>query len=329
MVLLFLLAPALCKSKDKIWIDTDIAIGKYGRDVDDGIALIMALQSESIEIEGISLVWGVEYGYEITQRILGWYTKGSKIPVYKGATTAHEPNYRKNEAVDALAQALRENKLTIIALGPATNISLLLQKYPELVSQIEEIVWCAGRQPGQNFTPGRGLINVCDCNFDKDPEAGRILLSSHVKIILSGYEAASLVYISLDDIQFLNLSKNAHDNWLYKQLSDWIGLWRIGLGSMEGFIPFDAVTLGSFIDKEYMSFYENIPAQIFDQKNDSRFWSMRRSKPFLLVSQNFKTNQKVDYSYHTSTTFKQVIIKALMPAPLASDQLDFVIIKDF
>lgn len=327
--MLLLLAPTFCISKDKIWIDTDIALGKYGRDVDDGLALMMALRSENLQIEGISLVLGGDYGYKITQRILGWYGMQNKIPIYKGVNSLQEPFSSNNEAVEALARALRKNKLTIIALGPATNISLLLQKYPELAGQIIEIVWCAGRQPGLRFAPGRGLINVCDCNFDKDPDAGQIILSSHVKLILTGYEPASDIYITLDDIQFLKLSKNPEDNWLYEQLSDWVSLWRVGLGSTKGFIPFDVITIGSFIAREYMKFYKDIPALIVNEKNDSRFWSMKRNKPYLLVSKNFNTNQKVDYYYQTNSSFKNIIIQALTPVHNSSFLPDIVLKKNF
>lgn len=310
---------------EKVWIDTDIAIGKFGRDVDDGIALIMALKSDKLEIVGISLVTWPNYGYKVTQKLLGWYNDGSEIPVYKGVTSADIPNYRQNEAVDAMAEALRKHEMTIIALGPVSNIALMLQRYPELAPRIKNVVWCAGRQPAQKFAPGNGKVNVCDCNFEEDPEAAQILIAADINITLAGYEPASNIYLSKTDIAPLKNSGNKGDRWLYKQLSKWLKIWRVGIGSTEGFIPFDAITLGSFISKDYMQVYENIPVQISELKNDSWLWSFKKVKPYLLVSESFKSSNDVDYYYHTDPDYKQFILDNLYaPSQPSSEEMTMV-----
>lgn len=310
--MLLAVSNAQVQTTEKVWIDTDIAIGKFGRDVDDGIALIMALKSEELEIMGISLVRWPNYGYKVTQKLLGWYNNGPDIPVYKGITSTSPSNDCQNEAVEAMATALRKHEMTIIALGPVSNIAKMLQRYPELAPRIKNVVWCAGRQPNQKFAPGNGKVNVCDCNFEEDPEAARILIDSGVNISLAGYEAASKIYISKTDIAPLRESDNKGDRWLYKQLSKWLKIWRVGIGSKEGFIPFDAITLGSYIREDYMRKYENIPVKISEHKNDSRLWSLKRVKPYLMVSETFKGSLKVDYFYHTDTDYKQIILDNLL-----------------
>lgn len=311
---------AQVQDAEKVWIDTDIAIGKFGRDVDDGIALIMALKSDKLEIMGISLVRWPNYGYKVTQKLLGWYNNGPEIPVYKGVTSANLTNYDQNEAVDAMAEALRKHEMTIIALGPVSNIALMLQKYPELAPRIKNVVWCAGRQANQKFAPGNGKVNVCDCNFEEDPEAAQILIDSDINITLSGYEPASNIYLSKTDIAPLKSSNHKGDRWLYKQLSKWLKIWRIGIGSTEGFIPFDAITLGSFINSDYMQMYEDIPVQISELKNDSRLWSLKKVKPYLMVSESFKTSNKVDYFYYTNLDYKQFILDNLITANRPSSE---------
>ncbi|WP_299801306.1 nucleoside hydrolase [uncultured Maribacter sp.] len=309
---------AQVQDAEKVWIDTDIAIGKFGRDVDDGIALIMALKSDKLEIMGISLVRWPNYGYKVTQKILGWYNKGPEIPVYKGVTSADVTNYDQNEAVDAMAEALRKHEMTIIALGPVSNITLMLQKYPELATRIKKVVWCAGRQPGQKIAPGSGKVNVCDCNFEEDPKAAQVLITADINVTLAGYEPASNIYLSKTDIAPLRNSEHKGDRWLYKQLSKWLKIWRIGIGSTEGFIPFDAITLGSFINSDYMQMYQDIPVQISELKNDSRLWSLKKVKPYLMVSESFKTSNKVDYFYHTDPDYKQFILDNLFTTNRAS-----------
>lgn len=113
--MLTIVSNAQVQTPEKIWIDTDIAIGKLGRDVDDGIALIIALKSDELEIMGISLVRWPNYGYKVTQKLLGWYNEGPEIPVYKGVKSTDSPSHLQNKAVEAMAEALRMHEMTIIA----------------------------------------------------------------------------------------------------------------------------------------------------------------------------------------------------------------------
>ena len=99
----------------KIWFDTDIMIGlpeRAPREVDDGVTLIMALRQPEIEIVGISTVTYVDYGYDVTKKLLDWYNKtGKDIPLYKGSDSAADCGV-ENDATIALADALRKEKLS-------------------------------------------------------------------------------------------------------------------------------------------------------------------------------------------------------------------------
>ena len=82
------------------------------------------------------------------------------------------------EAVKALAKALKEDRLTLLSIGAATNIAILLLKYPELEERIDEIVLVAGRRHmDQHFFSGRWQPKPFrDLNFEWDPRAFEILL---------------------------------------------------------------------------------------------------------------------------------------------------------
>lgn len=175
----------------------------------------MALRSPDLQIEGISLVTEIDYGYRVTEKLLQWYSAGEEIHIYKGASAAGDLGY-ENEAVLALAQALKKERLTLIALGPATKIATVLKNYPELAPRIKRIVWCAGRTPDMHFRPGKRKVNVYDCNFDKDPAAGEILLASGVFLTLTGYEPASYIRISKDDLKPLKARTLKADHLLYR-----------------------------------------------------------------------------------------------------------------
>jgi pyrimidine-specific ribonucleoside hydrolase len=57
----------------------------------------------------------------------------------------------------ALYEALKK-KLTILALGPMTNIATLIQNHPDIIPQIEKISICAARTP--TIQPGNGKLCV-------------------------------------------------------------------------------------------------------------------------------------------------------------------------
>jgi pyrimidine-specific ribonucleoside hydrolase len=54
---------------------------------------------------------------------------------------------------------LKKEKLTILALGPMTNIATLIQNHPDIIPQIEKISICAARTPGLPFNRN-GKLNV-------------------------------------------------------------------------------------------------------------------------------------------------------------------------
>jgi pyrimidine-specific ribonucleoside hydrolase len=99
----------------------------------------MALKQPQIEIVGISSITYVDYSYDIINKILKWHNKGVTIPVYK-VTKADDLGI-ENDGTRALYEALKK-KLTILALGPMTNIATLIQNHP-IIPQIENINLCS------------------------------------------------------------------------------------------------------------------------------------------------------------------------------------------
>jgi inosine-uridine nucleoside N-ribohydrolase len=298
----------------KVWIDTDIMIGKLKKDVDDGVALLLALRSDKIEIVGISIAKGVDYGYDITLKMLNWYAPGRNIPVYKGAKTAAD-SAMVTPASEALAAALKKDKLTIIAIGPCTNVRAALQQYPELQSQVEEIVFCMGRRPGATFSPGNGKRNLNDYNFDMDTKSMEYLLNTNIPLAFAGYEASSSIYIDYADLKFLKLSPNPGDQFLYKHLRRWCAMWHIYLGSKKGFIPFDAMTIGYVLNRDAFVIEENIPAEIQVLLNDSRYRQLGEYKPYLLASKELKSTRMVNYAGPAKPEYKEYLLR-LMGKPV-------------
>lgn len=309
-LLICLILPFLSNAqKKRVWIDTDIMIGKFAHDVDDGLALILALQDTNLQIEGISFVHGVEYAEKVTNKLLDGYSPDLKIPLYPGADDSTQ-FLEKTPAVEAIAEALRQGPMTILALGPMTNIGSVLELYPELKHNVKQVVYCAGRRPGQLLNPGNGKNNFSDYNFDLDPYATGMVLKANVPILLAGFDCAETLYLSKKDFLHLKKSDRKVDKWLYRKLKSWHGLWRLFLGSKKGFIPFDCATVGALLYPDQFKITPFTVATIATRKNDSKRTVKTKDKFYLEVSED-AAGRIVSYCDETKTEFKLTLLKAL------------------
>lgn len=306
---LLLLASFSVSAQQRVWIDTDIMIGKFAHDVDDGLALILALQDTSIQIEGISFVHGVDYASEVTQKLLDGYAPHLEIPTFKGADDSAE-FLDKTDAVEAIAAALRKGPLTILALGPMTNVGSVLTLYPELAENVRKITYCAGRRPGQTFNPGNGKNNFSDYNFDLDPRATEAVLNTNVPILLSGYDCSEKLFLNKKDFVHLKKSDRKIDRWLYRKLKSWHGIWQTVFGSKQGFIPFDCSTVGALFYPSQFQITPSIPAYVIVRENDSKHTVKTTTKPYLEVAEKAE-GKNVSYCDETRKEFKATLLKAI------------------
>ncbi|ARK13554.2 nucleoside hydrolase [Fibrella sp. ES10-3-2-2] len=296
----------------RIWLDTDIMVGmpdkRGAREVDDAITIMMALRhADKVHLVGISTVTYADYGYNVTQKLLGWYNKtGRKIPVYRGSDTLHDIG-RETDASRAMAAALRRERMPILAIGPMTNVATVLKNHPELAKQIEEVVVCAGRTPGLPFRPGLELVTVGDYNFEMDPEAFRVLFNSGVKVVLSGYECSVYTFLGRTDLDFLARGSEG-DKWLSKTLRPWQLLNKNVFG-VDGFVPWDTTPLGYLTHPTYFKYHEAIPVRINTRGDDT---GGTGQKPFLEVSFDYKdTPWRATYAYKTLPGFEEIVIESL------------------
>jgi inosine-uridine nucleoside N-ribohydrolase len=207
----------------RLWIDTDAACGYTERaDPDDCFALALLARSR-VEIAGISAVSGnaPRDVVQATLRALG----------YAPSTD--------------LRAALARGRLTIVALGPLTNIAAVLAEHPELRSNVARVVAVMGRRPGHIFHPaegaGRGMLLghgpvFRDFNFALDPGAVRHVLSAGVPISLVPYDAARTIELTGADLDSLACSIPE----VTRRARGWLEYWRTAIGR-DGFLPFDLV----------------------------------------------------------------------------------------
>lgn len=207
--------------------------------VDDALAIILAAKKSKFEIKAITSVSGnvgIEHTTENAKIIAGLLDldvkigRGSEKPLIETPIRAkmthgldglagESENYRykikeesNEDAVSMIARILRESeeKISIIAIGPLTNIAKVLLIYPELKEKIEAISIMGGSTTVGNVT------EKAEFNFRVDPHAAHIVLNANVPIILSGLNVTLTAYFKNEELEFIKRKNTELSNFSYK-----------------------------------------------------------------------------------------------------------------
>ncbi|MBA1352568.1 ribonucleoside hydrolase RihC [Staphylococcus cohnii] len=208
--------------KQPIIIDTDPGI-------DDAAAISFAINHPEFDLKMISTVNG-NVGIEKTTanalKLKRFFN--SDIPVHRGASQPllsdivdasdvhgesgmegytfpeiNESDLDSTHAVEAMRDVLvkSETPITLIPIGPLTNIALLLMTYPEVKTFIKEIVLMGGSATRGNVTP------LAEFNIYCDPEAAQIVFNSGLPLTMVGLDVArssSLTHDTINELSLIN-----------------------------------------------------------------------------------------------------------------------------
>lgn len=299
-----------------VWIDTDPAVGEPDRDVDDGLALVQAFHSPELDIRGVSVVFGnaeLDRGLPIARRLVAEFGPRG-LQVFEGAAKASDLS-RDTDASRALAAALRAGPLTILALGPATNVATVLSKHPELASRVTRVIAVAGRRPGQRFTTGTtNKAGHRDFNFELDPRAFQILLDSNVELVLTPFEISAKIWLRRGDLDRLASAPSAAARALAPPARAWLGLWTRLFG-VDGFNPFDTLAVAYAISPDGFR-CEVLKARIDTLADDVTEPGVQGvtvdRKPYLLASNTLTGSpSRVTYCSEAPPAFKEDLLARL------------------
>lgn len=299
------------KAKIPVWIDTDPSVSRGGHEVDDGLALIQAFHSPELEVRGVSVVFGNAplattwpIGKEIVEK---FGPKG--LQAYKGAASEDDLG-KETEASETLERALRRERLNILAIGPVTNVATVLKLHPELAKRVIRIIAVAGRRPGERFVASPTQAQAFrDLNFELDPAGFQVLLDSGVPIVLAPWEISSKVWMKREDLE--RLDKGGPDaKYLVPSALDWLEWWHKNLGT-DGFNPFDTLAVAYLTSPDLLQ-CSDLKAQIVTAPDDVTADAGTRTKPYLYVSADLKTEPTVTYCYNALPRFKEDLLGRLV-----------------
>ncbi len=242
----------------KVIIDTDPG-------VDDAIAILMALASPSMEIIGLTTVGGNVPLARTTRNSLALleYMGRSDIPVARGSSRPVKGSFRyargthsasgitrklpnpvtvpiDEAAVDFLARHLQrsQGQVTIIALGPLTNLARLLQRHPPALALAKKLVVMGGA-----VNSGGNVTEHAEFNFYSDPAAAQLVLSSGVPLTLVDLPACRQVVATREDMTSLR-SRSPLGTLALEMLADWFRRDP----ARQRFVYYDPLTVAATLD---------------------------------------------------------------------------------
>ena len=258
-----------------VFLDTDI-----GTDVDDAVALALAARSPEIDLLGVGTVFGdAPLRAEIARTVLG-LAGSTDTPVAAGcgptlrgrtptrAMLGHEgkgilgrgtqraPAYR-GSAVDLLLDVASHSaaRVTVIAIGPLTNIARALTREPSITSRIDRLLVMGGSVHPETFNEATGhrlrpvVVRLMESNLNADPAAARVVFGSAVPITLIPAEITFRVFFTEDDLRALRHSHGDLGRTLAEAVDIWVPVLRKTLSGIGGIAqPVLRLLLGDFTE---------------------------------------------------------------------------------
>jgi inosine-uridine nucleoside N-ribohydrolase len=261
---------AAARGPSRVIIDTDPG-------VDDALALLLAMRSPELKIEAITPVAGnVPLELTLPNALRMVEISGrTDIPVAAGAagplmrrlvTAAYahgenglggavfpEPKIRPvaEPAANLIREIVRKypGEVTLLPIGPLTNIATALNLDSELAAMVRGIVMMGGSLSGGNITP------AAEFNIYVDPEAARIVFQSGIPITMVGLDATRKTALTEEHVRVLEAAQNPVSQAAAKIARNSINLNR-ERGFLVGPNMHDSLAVAGFLDPSLLTLKE-------------------------------------------------------------------------
>src|ERR1017187_3636386 len=254
----------------RVIIDTDPG-------VDDALALLLAMRSPELKIEAITPVAGnVPLDLTLPNALRMVEIAGrTDIPVAAGARTplvrrlvtaayAHGenglggavfPEPTTKPVATPAAEMIREivrrypGEVTLITIGPLTNVATALNSDPELAGLVRGLVMMGGSLSGGNITP------AAEFNVYVDPEAARIVFQSGIPVTMVGLDVTRKTSLTDEHVRVLEAAQNP-----VSQAAATIARNTLNRNHERGFLAgpnmHDSLAVAGFIDPSILQFQD-------------------------------------------------------------------------
>ena len=191
----------------KVIIDTDPG-------TDDAVAIMLALNSPELDVRALTVVPGnvvVEQGLENALRMVSLanrcdipVARGAEHPLFQKLITAefwHGKNGLANIELpaskckadarfgpDLIIEMVHQypHEITLLPIGPETNIALAVLKDPSIVPLVKEVIVMGGSISGGNVNA------AAEANIYNDPEAAQIVFQAGWPLTMAGLDVGNM-----------------------------------------------------------------------------------------------------------------------------------------
>ena len=256
----------------KILIDTDPGI-------DDAMAIFYALDSPELDVVGLSTIFGNAHTATCTTNALKLLEIAGRtdIPVAHGASLPLTTEFRgpadfvhgtdgqgnvnlalpttkpvPQNAAQFIIDTVMANpgEITLVALGPLTNIALAMRLRPDLTKHVRKIVLMGGNAfCNGNASPGS------EANILNDPEAADIVFGADCEIVMAGLDVTRHILMTTADLAEINQVDNAKANHLAAILPYYVQFYRERAG-IEGIYVHDSTTISYLLAPQHFEFVD-------------------------------------------------------------------------
>jgi len=245
----------------RVIIDTDPGI-------DDAMAILLALNSPELKVEALSVVPGnveAAQGLEnalklvslaarcdvpvaggaqhpLNQKLITaqfWHGKNGFAGVELPAPTCKaDPRFGPDLIIEMVHKYPHE--ITLIPIGPLTNIALAVSKDPGIASLVKDIVIMGGSITGGN------VDGAAEANIYNDPEAAQIVFKAGWTVTMIGSDVGERTLMTRKDVNQLAANHAPESDFIAK-LADFY-LTRSEKSGYQGAAMYDPLAVGTVID---------------------------------------------------------------------------------
>ena len=256
----------------KILIDTDPGI-------DDAMAIFYALASPELDVVGLTSIFGNAHTAVCTNNALKLLEIADRahIPVARGVDGPLVMPYRgpvpfvhgvdgqgevflpppiaQPQQIDAAHFIIRSvmsspGEITLVALGPLTNLAIAMLVEPALSAQLAGIVLMGGSAfRGGNASP------AAEANILNDPEAADIVFGAHCPIVMAGLDVTEQIIMTSADMAQLATFGNGRARHLAAIIPFYEAFYRSRSG-IDGVFVHDSTTISYLLAPQLFSWVE-------------------------------------------------------------------------
>ncbi|CAA6660692.1 unnamed protein product [Spirodela intermedia] len=245
------------------------------------MAILMAFQSPELEILGLTTIFGNVHTDVATRNALllcemaghpdtpvaeGSYEplKGGKPRVADfvhgsngmGDIPLSTPKGQKAEksAPEFLVDKVSENPgaVSILALGPLTNLALAVKRDSYFASKVKRIVILGGA-----FFSAGNVNPAAEANIYSDPEAADVVFTCGAEIAVVGINITTQLILTDEDLDDLRLSKGRHAKFI-SDICKFYRDWHVASDGVHGIFLHDPVSFAALVRPDLFTFKKGV-----------------------------------------------------------------------